>query len=107
MKRAYLQFHQQGYAHSVECWDGTELIGGLYGVYVGGVFSAESMFYLRPNASKLCILNLVGHLQKMGMHWLDIQMLTPHLKKMGAREVTRLQYLKMLEAAKRVARPWL
>lgn len=107
MKRAYLQLFRQGYAHSVECWNGDQLIGGLYGVYVGGVFSAESMFYEKPNASKLCLLHLIGYLQKRGMSWLDIQMLTPHMKRMGAHEVSRSQFLKMLEAAKREARPWL
>lgn len=106
MKRAYGQFYRQGYAHSVECWEGSQLVGGLYGVYVGGVFSAESMFYAKPNASKLCVLHLLEHLQRLGMSWLDIQMLTPHMKKMGAREVPRATYLQMLESAKRTARPW-
>ncbi|MCB0386843.1 MAG: leucyl/phenylalanyl-tRNA--protein transferase [Bdellovibrionales bacterium] len=105
MKSAYSQFHHLGYAHSVECWDGNDLVGGLYGVYVAGVFSAESMFYLKPNASKLCILALIEKLQNSGMQWLDIQMLTPHMGAMGGREVSRKDFLERLDQAKRNATP--
>ncbi|MCB0364096.1 MAG: leucyl/phenylalanyl-tRNA--protein transferase [Bdellovibrionaceae bacterium] len=105
MKSAYSQFHHLGYAHSVECWDGNQLVGGLYGVYVAGVFSAESMFYSEANASKLCVLALVEKLRGAGLTWLDIQMLTPHMKSMGGVEINRKAYLERLDQAKRFAAP--
>ena len=76
--RAYVQLHQAGYAHSVEAWDQSGvLVGGLYGVAVGGVFSGESMFHSVPDASKLALLHLIDHLQGRRLGWMDIQMLTP------------------------------
>lgn len=96
MKDAYLRFHKLGYAHSVEAWarEKDTLVGGIYGVAVDGVFSAESMFYRKPNASKLALLFLVEHLSKQGLGWMDIQMLTPHLKALGAKEISRAEFLK-------------
>src|ERR1700681_2175102 len=76
---AYTRLHHLGIAHSAEAWNGARLVGGLYGVDVGGAFAAESMFYREPNASKLALLHLIGHLQGRGLEWLDIQVLTPHL----------------------------
>jgi leucyl/phenylalanyl-tRNA--protein transferase len=96
MLQAYIEFHRRGFAHSVEVWEGSELIGGIYGVEVGGVFAGESMFYRKPNASKLALLHLVEHLKKRGASWIDIQMLTPHMKALGAREIKRGDFLNEL-----------
>src|SRR5690606_33420681 len=89
---AYLKFHDAGYAHSVECWVNEELVGGLYGVYVGGVVSGESMFYTRPNASKLCLVHLVEALRANHLSWMDIQMVTDHLRTMGGKYISRSQF---------------
>ena len=96
MMHAYCELHEKGYAHSVEAWEGSTLVGGLYGVDAGGAFSGESMFYLRANASKLALLYLIEHLQKRGLDWIDIQMLTPHLEALGAREIDRSEFLQKL-----------
>ena len=90
----YQNLHNKGHAHSVEAWnlDG-KLVGGIYGVYTGGFFAAESMFYHEPNASKLCLLQLIRLLKERGEHLLDIQILTPHMEKLGARELKRPAFL--------------
>jgi leucyl/phenylalanyl-tRNA--protein transferase len=95
--RAYNEFHRQGGAHSVEVWEAGELVGGLYGVDAGGVFCGESMFHLRPNASKLALIFLIEHLKARGATWLDIQVMTPHLEALGAREISRADFLDKLE----------
>ncbi|MBT9392532.1 leucyl/phenylalanyl-tRNA--protein transferase [Hymenobacter sp. NST-14] len=94
--RGYVALHRAGYAHSVEVWDGPTLVGGLYGVAVRGVFAGESMFHSRPNASKLALLALAGHLRGQGTGLLDIQQLTPHLAALGAEEVSRRAFLHLL-----------
>ena len=92
----YCEFHRRGHAHSVEAWDGDELVGGLYGVDAGGAFAGESMFYLRPNASKLALLFLIEHLRARGLDWLDIQVMTPHMQALGARLIPREEFLQLL-----------
>jgi len=94
--RAYGEFHRLGHAHSCEAWDGDRLVGGLYGVDADGAFAGESMFYLEPDASKLALLHVIDHLRARGLEWMDIQVMTPHMKAMGAREVPRREYLKLL-----------
>ncbi|CAN5579600.1 leucyl/phenylalanyl-tRNA--protein transferase [soil metagenome] len=94
---AYTKFHKAGDAHSVEVWDDTELVGGLYGVDAGGVFCGESMFFKRPNASKLALLFLIEHLRQRGAAWLDTQLMTPHFKVLGAKEISREEFLDKLE----------
>ncbi|MET4105066.1 leucyl/phenylalanyl-tRNA--protein transferase [Hymenobacter sp. UYP22] len=94
--RGYTALHQAGYAHSVEVWDGPELIGGLYGVSVRGVFAGESMFHYQPNASKLALVALADSLRNQGAGLLDIQQLTPHLAALGAEEVSRGEFLTLL-----------
>ncbi|HEX6622489.1 MAG TPA: leucyl/phenylalanyl-tRNA--protein transferase, partial [Pyrinomonadaceae bacterium] len=89
-------FHRRGDAHSVEAWEGEELVGGVYGVDAGGAFAGESMFYLRPNASKLALLFLIDHLQSRGLDWLDIQVMTPHMEALGARLISRDEFLDRL-----------
>jgi leucyl/phenylalanyl-tRNA---protein transferase len=96
MIRGYCEFHRRGRAHSVEAWEGEELVGGLYGVDAGGAFAGESMFRLRPNASKLALLHLVEHLGARGLEWLDIQVITPHMEALGARLVPREDFLQLL-----------
>jgi leucyl/phenylalanyl-tRNA--protein transferase len=94
---AYTALHHEGMAHSVEVWDADdELVGGTYGVDAGGVFCGESMFYKRPNASKLALLFLVDHLRACGSNWLDAQVMTPHIKALGAKEIPRREFLKRL-----------
>ena len=92
----YCEFHRRGHAHSVEAWEGEELVGGVYGVDAGGAFAGESMFYLRPNASKLALLFLVEHLKSRGLDWLDIQVMTPHMQALGARLISRDEFLDRL-----------
>ena len=94
MKAAYIRLHRLGEAHSVEAWDtGGNLVGGLYGVDGGGVFSGESMFHTAPNASKLALLHLVEHLQSRGLPFMDIQQMTPHMAALGACEISRDDFL--------------
>lgn len=105
LARAYTDFHRAGYAHSVEAWDGDELVGGLYGVYAAGSFSGESMFFKKPNASKLALVHVVEFLRSQGLKWMDIQMVTPLSKAFGGKYLSRHQFLKRLTLAKLSARP--
>lgn len=100
MQKAYCGFHEAGFAHSVECWQDGDLIGGLYGVYVGGVFSGESMFYKKSDASKLCLFALTDELKKAGLGWMDIQMVTPVSESVGGKYVPREQFLLRLKRAR-------
>jgi leucyl/phenylalanyl-tRNA---protein transferase len=97
---AYVRLHRLGIAHSAEAWLGDELVGGLYGVDVDGAFGAESMFYLAPNASKLALLHLVDHLRERGLDWIDIQMMTPHMRRLGANTIAREEFLQKLAATR-------
>jgi leucyl/phenylalanyl-tRNA--protein transferase len=102
MLAAYSALHRMGRAHSVEVRDvDKKLIGGIYGVDCGGAFSAESMFFREPNASKLALLHLIELLKLKGSEWLDIQQLTPHLEKLGAREIKRVEYLQLLSTSQK------
>ena len=99
---AYERLHALGWAHSVEAWDGDGLAGGLYGVAIGGLFAAESMFHARTDASKAAFAALVGRLRATGdgsRRLLDVQWLTPHLEMLGAQEVTRAEYRRRLAGA--------
>jgi leucyl/phenylalanyl-tRNA--protein transferase len=90
---AYMALHEAGYAHSVECWQDKKLVGGLYGVFVGGVFSGESMFYLVDNASKFCLIQIIELLKKKSLTWIDTQMITPLVKNFGGKYIEREEYL--------------
>jgi leucyl/phenylalanyl-tRNA--protein transferase len=106
---AYGRLHRLGWAHSVEAWYDEGLAGGLYGVSVGGLFAAESMFHARTDASKAAFLGLVGHLVEVGdpdRRLLDVQWLTPHLASLGAIEVDRADYRKGLSIALELPGPW-
>ncbi len=97
---AYTRLHELGIAHSAEAWRGETLVGGVYGVDVDGSFSAESMFYRESNASKLALLFVIEHLQSRGLDWMDIQMMTAHMARLGARNVSREEFLSKLEATR-------
>lgn len=99
LKKAYIDFHRAGFAHSVECWRGDELVGGLYGVFVQGVFSGESMFHKESNTSKWCLLHAVNRLRELGLQWMDTQMVTPVVAAMGGKEISRTEYLQLLKKA--------
>ena len=95
MRAAYQQLHQQGHAHSVETWQHGVLVGGLYGVLLGGVFFGESMFSRVSDASKFALMALCGRIsQPLAM--IDCQMATPHLLSLGAREIPRAEFLTRL-----------
>jgi leucyl/phenylalanyl-tRNA---protein transferase len=96
---AYIALHQAGYCHSCEAYDGDQLVGGLYGVAIGGMFAGESMFYRQPNASKLALCFLVDHLQKQKVEWIDCQMMTPLMESFGAVEIDRAQFTNLLKKA--------
>jgi leucyl/phenylalanyl-tRNA--protein transferase len=101
IRDAYVRLHRLGIAHSAEAWDGARLVGGIYGVDVDGAFAGESMFHSQPDASKLALLHLVDHLAAHGLDWLDIQMLTPHMARLGARSVSRDDFLTRLAATRK------
>jgi leucyl/phenylalanyl-tRNA--protein transferase len=96
---AYTRLHEQGHAHSVECWLDGELAGGIYGVAVGGLFAGESMFHRAGNASKAALCHLVEHLRSRDFVLFDIQMVTAATQRLGARSISRQEYLARLSAA--------
>ena len=96
---AYTRLHRQGHAHSVECRLRGELVGGIYGVSIGGLFAGESMFHRVNDASKVALHRLVEHLRQRGFALFDIQMITPATKPLGAIEIPRHEYLQRLSAA--------
>jgi leucyl/phenylalanyl-tRNA--protein transferase len=100
MRAAYVRLHRLGWAHSVEVWDADgRLAGGLYGVAVGGLFAAESMFHHARDASKVAVVGLVEHARRVGVTLLDVQVPSPHLATLGARAVSRGEYLALLAEA--------
>ena len=99
MRAAYLALHRRGHAHSVEVWEGAHLIGGLYGPVLGGAFFGESMFSSAPDGSKIALLLLSEQLRRWRFTLLDCQLLTPHLARLGAREVSREQFERQLALA--------
>lgn len=101
--RAYSTLHRAGLAHSVEAWRGQELVGGLYGVAIGGLFAGESMFARVTDASKVCLAALIDRLVTRGFVLHDVQFLTPHLARLGAREIARADYERRLAQALRTA----
>jgi len=96
MITAYVTLHHQGHAHSVEAWAGDTLVGGLYGVTAGGIFTGESMFHVVDNVSKLCVLHLIDHLRSRGATWIDIQQQTRHFLILGSREISREEFQRRL-----------
>jgi leucyl/phenylalanyl-tRNA---protein transferase len=96
MIEAYCKLHRLGHAHSAEAWLDGELVGGIYGVDAGGAFSGESMFHTQPYASKMALLHLIEHLKNQGLNWMDIQTLTPHMEALGAKLISRDEFLNRL-----------
>jgi leucyl/phenylalanyl-tRNA---protein transferase len=99
IRTIYGQLHRDGHAHSVEVWDCDDLAGGLYGVSLGAAFFGESMFHRRTDASKVALVHLVARLKAGGYRLLDTQFITPHLASLGAVEIPRGQYLRLLTPA--------
>jgi leucyl/phenylalanyl-tRNA--protein transferase len=100
---AYTKLHEQGHAHSLECWQEGKLVGGIYGVAIGGFFAGESMFHRVSNASKIALFHLIEHLGRRNFLLFDIQMLTPITTSLGAIQIPRTEYVKRL--AKAVDKP--
>lgn len=96
IERTYVELFAKGYAHSVESWQGDLLAGGLYGIALGGAFFGESMFSLRPEASKVALAFLVDLLCTRGYALLDVQFMNEHLRQFGTREISREEYLALL-----------
>ncbi|WP_223385552.1 leucyl/phenylalanyl-tRNA--protein transferase [Oricola cellulosilytica] len=99
IRELYRQLNEMKHAHSVEAWEGNELVGGLYGVTLGRAFFGESMFSRRTDASKICLVHLVERLRERGFILLDTQFTTGHLKQFGAIDVSQEEYQAMLEEA--------
>jgi leucyl/phenylalanyl-tRNA--protein transferase len=103
----FVALHRQGYAHSIEVWDGERLVGGLYGVVIGAAFFGESMFSRARDASKVALVHLVARLRLGGFTLLDSQFLTEHLARFGAHELPRADYKRRLAAAVVTPANWL
>jgi leucyl/phenylalanyl-tRNA--protein transferase len=103
----FTELHRMGYAHSVECRRDGELVGGLYGVAIGGVFFGESMFSFARDASKTALVHLVARLRLGGFHLLDTQFVTEHLSQFGAEEIPRQAYRERLIAGLEAPARWL
>jgi leucyl/phenylalanyl-tRNA---protein transferase len=100
IRDAYLRLHELGWVHSVETWSrGGRLVGGLYGVSIGGFFAGESMFHRETDTSKVALVALVDRLAAAGARLLDVQWTTPHLRSLGAVDVSRARYLELLAGA--------
>jgi leucyl/phenylalanyl-tRNA---protein transferase len=103
MQEAYIRLHGLGYAHSVETWFEGKLVGGLYGVSLGKAFFGESMFHYKTDASKVALAVLVDKLKSWGFHFIDSQMATEHMYRLGAKEIPRRIFVKRLHSALRHA----
>jgi leucyl/phenylalanyl-tRNA---protein transferase len=99
MMHAYERLHRMGHVHSVEAWQDGDLVGGVYGVAIGGLFAAESMFYRRTDASKVALVHLSERLKERGFILFDTQMVTPTTLAFGAMEIPRKEYLRRLRRA--------
>lgn len=101
MVEAYVKMFEAGFAHSIETWIDGELAGGLYGVFVHGVFSGESMFHRVPDASKVALITMLQMLKSHGFEFVDVQMVTPVVAAFGGELIFRHEYLKRLELAQK------
>ncbi|MBM2618277.1 leucyl/phenylalanyl-tRNA--protein transferase [Actinoplanes sp. LDG1-06] len=109
MLQAYIRLHELGFAHSVEAWNGPKLVGGLYGVSLGGAFFGESMFHLESDASKVALVDLLDQLHMWDFQLVDCQMTTPHVRRLGAVELPQPQFqARLAKALERDTRrgPW-
>jgi len=96
MQNAYLQLHEIGFAHSIEVWQDEQLVGGLYGLYIGDIFCGESMFHTVTDASKIAFIGLQQHLTNIGCKLIDCQLHNEHLASLGATEISRDTFIKQL-----------
>ena len=105
---AFCALHVKGFAHSVECFYAGELVGGLYGLYLGGVFCGESMFSTKSDASKASLVGLCEKVKSLGGDFIDCQLPTDHLQSLGASVIPREKFLAMLENALEncMTKPW-
>ncbi len=99
MQEAYIRLHDEGWGHSVECWQGEKLVGGLYGVSLGGFFFGESMFSTVANSSKVALATLAAKLDSWNFDLIDCQMKTSHLVSLGAREISGFEFSQRLQAS--------
>lgn len=106
IRAVYGELFRRGVAHTVEVWDGADLVGGLYGLAIGGAFFGESMFHRRTDASKMAMAHLVDRLNAGGFQLLDTQFVTPHLASLGGIEILRADYEDRLAQALTVNRNW-
>lgn len=100
MRDAYLRLHELGWSHSLEIWDGTNLVGGLYGVQIGSIFTGESMFHREADASKVALIDLVDRFVGAGGDYVDVQISTSHLRSLGATTMPRAQFVGDLDWAR-------
>ncbi|MAD74607.1 MAG: leucyl/phenylalanyl-tRNA--protein transferase [Rheinheimera sp.] len=105
MQHAYQRLHQQGHAHSIEVWQHSELVGGLYGIAVGGLFCGESMFNRVPDAAKFALLALQQHIRHFAPGWIDCQLPNPFLQQLGAETMSRSHYLNLLQQQVKISSP--
>lgn len=105
MRQAYIELHHAGHAHCVECWNGDELVGGLYGIHTGQVFCGESMFSRESNASKIALVHLCHFLQLHRFKLIDSQVHTEHLERLGAEMIPRNDYIKVLQQTHDIKMP--
>jgi len=105
MRQAYFNMHRAGHAHCVECWNGDELVGGLYGIHTGQVFCGESMFSRQSNASKIALVHLCQFLQHHGFKLIDSQVYTEHMERLGAKMIPRSEYIDILQQPNEVSMP--
>ena len=96
MEKAYMKLHELGYAHSAEAWEREELVGGVYGIWIGNIFCGESMFSKVSNASRFAFIKYVQHLEKEGLKLVDCQVYTEYLESMGGRMIAREEFLRLL-----------
>ncbi len=104
--RVYTLIHHEGWAHCAECWQDGALVGGLYGIALGGCFCAESMFHRQTNASKVALWAIVEKCRDLGFTIFDAQIMNPHLRSLGAYEVSHLEYVGMLSEALDIQTEW-
>lgn len=104
--RVYTKIHEQGWAHCAECWKNENLVGGVYGIGIGGVFFAESMFHRETDASKVALHALVETCRAKGFVLFDAQIMNPHLRSLGAFEISNREYQSRLRQALQVQTPW-
>ena len=97
--QVYMQIHREGWGHSAECWRNDRLVGGTYGIALGSCFCAESMFFRESDASKVALWGMVEKCRSLGFTVFDAQIMNPHLRSLGAYEISHDAYLKLLDDA--------